>query len=149
MTDDTILELEAESSAICVTEIAVLEWDSGEKRLINNNASITIGGKEYEPCGMSFTPPSTEGRDGELAIDDTDGSITYALQESDSAHVTISLIDTADPDTILDGPVDFDIESFSSTSEGTCTLTLSSHSRLSYGLSKLTYSTSIFPGLFG
>ena len=149
MNDTTIRELQAESSDICVTEIVTISWEDGEKRLINNNEALTVNGMEYAPCGLSFNPPSGEGRDGELSVDDTDGELTYTLQLKDKASVSISLIDIDDPEEPLDGPVEFDVSSFRSSSDGTCTLTLSSRSRLSYGLSKLTYSTTIFPGLFG
>ena len=149
MNDRIIGELQAESSSICVTEIVVIAWDDGEKRLINNNASLTIGNEVYEPCGLSFNPPSSEGRDGEISIDDTSGELTYILQLKEKATVTVTLIDTAEPDDPLDGPVTFDVDQFTSSSDGSCTLTLSARSRLSYGLSKLTYSSQIFPGLFG
>ena len=149
MNDTTINELQAQSSGICITELAVIAWEDGEKRLINNTESLTVGEETYSPCGFSFNPPSGEGRDGELSIDDTDGELTYILQLKEKVSATISLVDIDDPETPLDGPVTFDVSSFNSTSDGTCTLTLSLRSRLSYGLSKLTYSTAIFPGLFG
>ena len=149
MNDRLIGNIQSESSSICITEAVTLKWEGGTMRLVNNNEAIRIDGEEYTPCGLSFTPPSSSGRDGELRIDDTDGSLTYILQQVDKMQVEISIIDAEDPEYPLDGPVDFDVDSFSSSSEGPCTLTLSSRSKLSYGLSKLTYSAKIFPGLFG
>lgn len=146
---DIIRELQAESSPICITEIARIAWDGGEIYLVNNNEGITSGGKEYTPCGFSFTPPSGEGKDGEISVDDTDGNLTYILQEKDRFEVEIAVIDTENPSEPLDGPLLFDAESFTSSSDGTCSITLSSRSGLSFGLSKLTYSSGMFPGLFG
>ena len=60
-----------------------------------------------------------------------------------------SVIDAEDPSNPLDGPVYFKIDSFSTSSDGSCSLTLSVKSKTSYGLSKYTYSARIFPGLFG
>lgn len=149
MNDRIIGEIQAESSSICITEIADISWKGGILRIINNNEGITIGDNEYSPCGFSFTPPSASGHDGEMTIDDTDGNLTYILQEADSMKISVSIIDAEDPLYPLDGPVDFDVESFTTSSDGSCTLTLSSKSKLSFGLSKLTYSAKIFPGLFG
>lgn len=149
MNDRILGEIQSESSSICITETARITWDGGELRLVNNNEGITVDDEDYLPCGFSFTPPSASGRDGEITIDDTDGSLTYILQQVEKMQVEVSIIDAEDPEYPLDGPVDFDVDSFSSSSEGSCTLTLSSRSKLSYGLSKLTYSAKIFPGLFG
>lgn len=148
MNDRIIGEIQAETSSICITEIARISWDDGEIRIINNNEGITIDDEEYTPCGFSFNAP-TEGRDGELTVDDTDGSLTYILQQKDRIRATITIIDTDEPESPLEGPVDFDVDSFTTASEGSCKMSLSSRSKLSYGLSKLTYSTAIFPGLFG
>ena len=149
MNDRIIGEIQAESSSICITEIAKLTWAGGELRIVNNNEGITVGGKEYTPCAFTFTPPSSSGRDGEITIDDTDGNLVYILQQIDKLQIEVSIIDAEDPEYPLDGPVDFDADSFTSSSDGSCSLTLSSRSKLSYGLSKLTYSAKIFPGLFG
>lgn len=139
----------SETTDAIITEIARISWNGGEKLLINDNKPLEINGEEYEPCGFSFSPPSDSGKEGEISVDDTDGTLTYTLQEKESISVMISIIDTAYPDYPLDGPVEFEAESFSSTSDGTCSIKLVSRSRLSYGLSKLTYSSRIFPGLFG
>lgn len=149
MNDRLIWNIQSESSSICITEAVTLKWKGGIIKLVNNNEAISIGGEEYTPCGLSFTPPSSSGRDGELRIDDTDGSLTYILQQTEKMEISISLIDAEDPEEPLDGPADFDAESFTSSSDGSCTIVLSSRSKLSYGLSKLTYSAKIFPGLFG
>ena len=142
-------EIQKESSSICITEIATISWDGGEMRLVNNNEGLSVDGKEYTPCGFSFTPPSSSGRDGKLTVDDTSGELTYTLQLVDSAEVAVSVIDAEDPSNPLDGPVYFKIDSFSTSSDGSCSLTLSVKSKTSYGLSKYTYSARIFPGLFG
>ena len=116
---------------------------------VGGDGIVSVDGKEYTPCGFSFTPPSSSGRDGKLTVDDTSGELTYTLQLVDSAEVAVSVIDAEDPSNPLDGPVYFKIDSFSTSSDGSCSLTLSVKSKTSYGLSKYTYSARIFPGLFG
>ena len=143
-------EIQAESSSICIAEMARIRWDDGEMRIINNNEAVTVDGEEYTPCGFSFTPPSSDDRDGEITVDDTDGNLAYIVQLKDRITVTIAVVDIEAPSYPLDGPVDFDVSTATaSSSDGKCTLSLSSRSKLSYGLSKYTYSPQIFPGLFG
>lgn len=118
-------------------------------RLVNNTEWVNIGGEDYTPCGLSFNPPSASGNDGKITIDDTDGRLTYILQSVEHIEAEVSIIDAENPDEPLDGPVSFDVESFTTSSEGSCNLVLTARSRLSYGLSKFTYSSQLFPGLFG
>ena len=150
MTESTRMDLFRESSGMIITEIVRLEWDDGEALLINDSAALSINGEEYTPCGMAFTPPSSEEGEAELRIDDIDGKIAGIMQMTDSASITISVIERSAPEDPLDGPAEFSVSSFTaSSSDGSCTLSLSARSRLSYGLSKLTYSSASFPGLFG
>ena len=149
MNSNTVSEILKESSGAVISEIIEITWDGGSLRYVNNTEGIEIGDEYYTPTGFSFTPPDGTGGSGTLEIDDTDGTLTYILQEKDTISVSVALIDMDEPEPFLEGPLSFDIEEASSSSDGSCRLTLSSRSKLSYGLSKLTYSTTIFPGLYG
>ena len=142
-------ELLKQESSICITEIARLIWDGGEKCYINNAEPRTVNGKEYLATGFSFSPPSDTTGAGSLEIDDTNGELAYLIQSIDKMQAEIALIDADDTSYCIEGPITFRVEEASASSDGKCTLSISLESGLSFGASKLTYSAQLFPGLYG
>lgn len=147
MRTETIREITSVSSSLCITEIARITWNNKELLLVNNNKAAMVDGKEYTPCGFKYSPPSDSG-DGSIEIDDVDGTLTYAIQSTESMEIEISLIDVDDTSYRIEGPIYFKADSASATSKGTVTIDIALTDRISYALSKFTYSTSNFPGLF-
>ena len=132
--------------------VLVLEHSDFEKTLkfVDNTEDIGV----YSARGFDFTPPAPGAQDeaSTITIDDVDRVLAKAFQEigNDAATAQVGLIDAQNPETMIDGPYKYKIESFSkSSSDGKVTLSLQRLATLDCNVSAKTYNATIFPGLFG
>ena len=132
--------------------VLILQHPDFEKdlRFIDNTEDIGL----YSARGFDFTPPAYGSVDeaSTISIDDVDRTLANVFQGigSEAATAQIGLIDTENPETMIDGPYRYKVVSFSkSSSDGKATLSLQRLAILDCKASAKTYSATVFPGLFG
>ncbi len=132
--------------------VLILQHPDFEKDLkfIDNTEDIGL----YSARGFDFTPPTYGSVDeaSTITIDDVDRVLAKAFQEigNDAATAQVGLIDTENPEIMIDGPYKYKVVSFSkSSSDGKVTLSLQRLAILDCKASAKTYSATVFPGLFG
>lgn len=140
-------EILKQSTDLCFVEVVNIIFDNESLNFVNDRRILIFENTEYTPRGFSFSAP--DNADGSLEIDDVDGNINYLLQTNNKIAVRIGLLEAGNPTYYVDGPYEFDVSEAVISSEGTCSLSLKYIDKLSFKLSKLTYSHKCFPGLFG
>ena len=132
--------------------VLILQHPDFEKdlRFIDNTEDIGL----YSARGFDFTPPAHGSVDeaSTISIDDVDRTLANVFQEIGSEAVTaqVGLIDTENPETLIDGPYRYKVVSFSkSSSDGKATLSLQRLAILDCQASAKTYSATVYPGLIG
>ena len=121
-------------------------------RFVDNNQPIVIGGEAFLPKGFDYTPanPHADDATSNVKIEDVDRQIIQALQETlDPVEVSVGLIQFDVPDTYLESPVEFKLDSASAPGDGSVVLELAKQGFLGYLASSLSYDATNFPGLFG
>ncbi|WP_319758162.1 hypothetical protein [uncultured Sphaerochaeta sp.] len=121
-------------------------------RFIDNNEQAVISGEEFLPKGFDYTPadPQADDATSNIKIEDIDRQIIQALQETlDPVTVSVGLIQFDVPDTYLENPVEFMLDSVSAPGDGSVILELAKKGLLGYTASGTAYDATNFPGLFG
>ncbi|WP_320130247.1 hypothetical protein [uncultured Sphaerochaeta sp.] len=152
ITNTTKEALLAQSTAKIFCSVLRITGTGIEFCFVDNNGSVNISGTVYSPRGFDFSPPDPQSDDGTstVTIEDVDRDLMYVLQETeDPVSIAIGYIRFDDPSVYIDGPYDYNLENLTSSGDGSLKLELSKQSRLGFSASRIAYTATEFPGLFG
>lgn len=117
---------------------------------VNDNKDLKIKDKVFKAKGFSHKGfnPSAEDSTASIELDGNLDDLTKELQKATSAYIILSAVDIKNTSFFVDGPYTFNLTGFTKI-KNLITLNLKRKGRLDYSLSTFTYSSALFPGLYG